>query len=507
MILHSLMECHLGIDAGLMELSWRFPSRAPSGALSLKTRGSQYADSLGRCGTETRPKIPKTKPRTRTHRVSQPEGPAPNSEPFEDRVGVMRHVSKRSVPDSRMKTMKAIYHVHPILICSSFAMLTSLAACGGSNQSTLTGQIGGSTGTGGVSTTGTATTGGASAGGGSGEKGGNVATGGARSGGGNVATGGAPATGGAASTSCAVPPAPPTLVGWGTGTTGGGSLTPVVVTTLSALNSQASGSTARVILVQGPVTITGDVTVGSNKTIVGTCGAIIHGHVEINSVSNVILRNITVQGNNCTDSPSDCSAGADAISVLHQTSQVWIDHCDIYDGSDGNLDITNGSDLVTVSWSKFHYTGRTDPANAYGHMFSNLVGGSDSNGSEDTGHLNVTWHHNWWATNVRERMPRVRFGKNHVFNNLYTSSGDQSGVAAGVNCNVRLENNVFVGLANPIDLGNSNAASILQSIGNVFTNCTGSTAGVGTAFVPTYPYTLDATSGLQAAVQSSAGPQ
>jgi hypothetical protein len=61
--LNSLMECHLGIDAGLMELSWRFPSRAPSGALSLETRGSQYADSLGRCGAETRPKIPKTKPR------------------------------------------------------------------------------------------------------------------------------------------------------------------------------------------------------------------------------------------------------------------------------------------------------------------------------------------------------------------------------------------------------------------------------------------------------------
>ncbi len=356
---------------------------------------------------------------------------------------------------------------------------------------------GGTAATGGT----TAATGGSKATGGgtTAATGGSKATGGttAATGGTKAATGGVPATGGATSTSCTSPPAAPALVGWGTGTTGGGTTTPVIVTTLSALNSQASGSTARVIIVQGPVTLSGDVTVGSNKTIIGTCGAVIHGHIEMDSVSNVILRNITVQGYNCTDSPSDCSSGADAISVRHQTTQIWIDHCDIYDGSDGNLDITNGADLVTVSWTKFHYTGRTDPANAYGHMFSNLVGGSDTNSSEDSGHLNVTWHHNWWATNVMERMPRVRFGQNHVFNNLYTCSGDQSALAAGVNCNIREENNVFIGVANPIDLSNDNSASIVQSTGNVFTNCSGSTSGVGgNAFTPSYAYTLDATSGL-----------
>jgi pectate lyase len=104
-------------------------------------------------------------------------------------------------------------------------------------------------------------------------------------------------------------------------------------------------------------------------------------------------------------------------------------------------------------------------------------------------------------------MPRVRFGKNHVFNNLYTASGDQSGLAAGVSCNIRVENNVFIGMANPIDLSNDNSASIVQLIGNVFTSCTGGQTGVGgNAFTPSYAYTLDATSGLQAAVQSGAGP-
>jgi pectate lyase len=290
-----------------------------------------------------------------------------------------------------------------------------------------------------------------------------------------------------------------------TTTTGGGNATPVTVTTLSALNTQAAGTTARVIYVQG--TISGSVDVGSNKTIAGVCGGQIHGHIEVDGSTNVIIRNLTIVGNNCTDSPSDCSGGADAVSVRHSPHHIWFDHCDVSDGSDGNIDITNGADFVTVSWTKFHYTGRTDPANQYGHQFSNLVGGSDSNASEDSGHLNVTWHHNWWADNVKERMPRVRFGKNHIFNNLYTCASDQSALAAGVSCNIRAENNVFVGVKNPLDTGNSDSASILQSIGNVFTNCSGSTAGMGgNAFTPSYSYTLDATSGLQAAVQSGAGP-
>ncbi len=31
----------------------------------------------------------------------------------------------------------------------------------------------------------------------------------------------------------------------------------------------------------------------------------------------------------------------------------------------------------------------------------------------------ITFHHNWWSTNVAERMPRVRFGQVHAFNNYY----------------------------------------------------------------------------------------
>ena len=126
------------------------------------------------------------------------------------------------------------------------------------------------------------------------------------------------------------------------------------------------------------------------------------------------------------------ASGADAIGVNGESHHLWFDHLDVSDGSDGNLDITEGSDFVTVSWSKFHYsTRRTDPeAGATGHRFSNLIGGSDRE-PLDVGRLNVTWHHVWWADNVDQRMPRTRRGQIHVFNSLYTSEGNSYCTDAG----------------------------------------------------------------------------
>jgi pectate lyase len=309
-------------------------------------------------------------------------------------------------------------------------------------------------------------------------------------------------------------PAP--LVGWATvsgsgvqTTTGGAGGSTVKVSTLADLNTNAGGTTARVIEISG--TISGNVTIGSNKTLVGACGATIHGHIQMSGSVNVIVRNLTVVGYNCTDNPSDCSGGADAITVETKAHHLWFDHDDISDGSDGNLDITHACDFITVSWTKFHYSGRrTDPAGASGgHQFSNLIGHSDSNASEDTGHLTVTFHHDWWADNVVERMPRVRFGKVHLFDNLYTAAGNDYCIGVGVNANIRDENNVFVGVKNPIDSADySNSASIIQSTGNLLQNATGTTQDIGgTAFTPPYAYSLDPASGVEQAVKNAAGPQ
>jgi pectate lyase len=297
------------------------------------------------------------------------------------------------------------------------------------------------------------------------------------------------------------------------------------VTTLAELQSAVKGSTAAVILVKG-VMAAGSVSIGSNKTIVGLCGAEIHGHVEISGSTNVIIRNVKITGyavGDCSldpsyDSSTGCSSGQDAISVQKNAHHIWFDHCDISDGTDGNLDITNGANYVTVSWTKFHYTPRTDntgsdSTGANGHRFSNLVGGTDKPSSyDDANSLNVTWHHNWWADNVVERQPRVRFGKNHVFNNLYTAAGDNYCVRAGIQAQLLIEANLFSGVKSPHEFNSTSdqgTASITAN-GNAYTNSTGTeaTGGGGTPFTkPPYAYTLDATSGLLAAIQSGAGPQ
>ncbi|WP_218578551.1 hypothetical protein [Phytohabitans houttuyneae] len=63
------------------------------------------------------------------------------------------------------------------------------------------------------------------------------------------------------------------LVGWATqggGTTGGGSAAATTVTSSSALSSAVSGTTARVVRVSGTISCSGMISVGSNKTIVGS---------------------------------------------------------------------------------------------------------------------------------------------------------------------------------------------------------------------------------------------
>ena len=357
----------------------------------------------------------------------------------------------------------------------------------------------------------TGANGGTAAGGGGAGPGGSA---GASSGGSAGSGTGGMGTGGSTG-SCATPPAPSPLTGWasvsgnGASTTKGGEGGPTTtVTTLDALNNAVKGTDPQIVQIRG--TIDGDVTIGSNKTLVGLCGGKIHGYISLNKSANVILRNLFVVGKNCTDNPSDCSGGNDAITVQGQAHHLWFDHDDVSDGSDGNLDMTHAADFITISWTKFHYSGRrTDPAGASGgHQFSNLIGASDSNASEDTGHLRITFHHSWWADNVVERMPRARFGQVHLFNNLYTATGNDYCIGVGNGVNIRSENNVFIGIANAIKSFSTDGTGMIKSSGNVYQGTSGSSSdvGSGSVFSPTYSASLDATSGLEGAIRAGAGP-
>ena len=388
------------------------------------------------------------------------------------------------------------------------------AASGGTTSSVGSSVSGGSAGG----------TGGSGAGGTGGAK-----DAGASGAGGNRDAGSPPpgGTGGSTSGNCTTPPPASPLIGWATAsgsTTGGGNAAPVTVTTLAALQSAVKGTTPAVIYVKG-VLEAGSLTMGSNKTIVGLCGAEIHGHIGINKQTNLIIRNIKIVGyavGNCALDPgyssaTGCSSGDDAITVQGQSDHLWFDHDDISDGTDGNLDITHACDFITVSWTKFHYSSArtdntgSDSTGANGHRFSNLVGHSDSNASEDTGHLTITWHHNWWGEFVVERQPRVRFGRVHLFNNLYTSTVDNYCIGVGVGANLRTENNVFVGVKTPINTtGYSDATSAIRSTGNVYpAGAAPADLNASGVFDPasSYTYTVDDTAGLQVAIESGAGPK
>jgi pectate lyase len=330
-----------------------------------------------------------------------------------------------------------------------------------------------------------------------------------------------------ASCECVAAPAASGPIGWasvpGAGvdtTTGGGSADAVTVTTLSEFNNAASGSAARVIKVSGAITAKsgtsyGTFKVGSNKTILGLPNATLTGSLVVDSSSNVIVRDLVIQGYNCADNA--CGDGADAV-VVRNSHHVWMDHLDISDGTDGNLDIVAGSDYVTVSWCKFHYSatranGATDENMM--HRFSNLVGsGYDpSQIATDKGKLNVTYHHNWWADRVNSRMPLVRFGKVHVFNNLYTNPLapgwlNSTCVAPGYDSSLLVQNNRFVGIKNPVKWSSGdNTGATLKVEGNSYVNTTGTPAtDLGTVFVPPYPFGLDAVDGVEAAVKAGAGP-
>jgi pectate lyase len=203
------------------------------------------------------------------------------------------------------------------------------------------------------------------------------------------------------------------------------------------------------------------VRVGPNTTIVGLAGARLLGiDLVIDKVDNVIVRNLTlVDAYDCFPQwdPTDGAQGNwnaqfDNISLKGAT-HVWVDHCSFTDGDrpdakqpsylgrpyqvhDGQLDITNASDLVTVSWNRF-----TD------HDKVMLIGSSDTGNTAaaDQGKLNVTVHHNVFQ-NVGQRAPRVRFGKVHVYNNLYdigSAQGYTYSWGVGVDSRIYAENNHF----------------------------------------------------------------
>lgn len=297
-------------------------------------------------------------------------------------------------------------------------------------------------------------------------------------------------------------------------TSGGGDVPPTIVKTYAELKAAVSDNTPRVVVVSGTIKTTdGDgygLPIGSNKTIQGADkSATIYGGIAITGVNNVIVRNLNIHGIYPNSGPDD------AIAVKELSHHIWLDHLNVWDSGDGSLDITRQASYVTVSWCKFWYTQKSHP-----HRLCSLIGSGGGDHPEDWGYLKVTYHHNWFAELVDQRMPRLVYGQAHVFNDYYTSSGNSYCVGVGSYGSALVENNYFKNVNDPISFMYDVHCEIV-SRGNVFDNTTGkrdnghggSRHASGQTFkvepftTPPYPYSMDKAEEVPALVSKCAGPQ
>lgn len=302
-------------------------------------------------------------------------------------------------------------------------------------------------------------------------------------------------------------------VGWATqngGVTGGGSATPTIVTTYTALKNAITNSSVKVVHISGVITVPANGKISfqdqTGKTIFGLPGSRListdltaagSGILYVKRCTNIIIRNITFEGPGAFDED-----GNDNLTIENCT-RVWIDHCEFQDGMDGNLDIKTASDYVSVTWCKFIYNKAPIPGGSGGsndHRFSNLFGSSDD-AIDDRTHLNITMQYNWWAQGCKARMPRVRFGKVHMVNNYFNSTVSSQCIQAGFEANLLVESNVFENVHIPIDKMANNFTAITAQ-NNIFTNTTGNTTGSGTAFTPPYTLTVSPVANVKAIVSN-----
>lgn len=275
------------------------------------------------------------------------------------------------------------------------------------------------------------------------------------------------------------------VTGWATengGTTGGGDAKPVTVTNAEELKAALKADGPGVIHVKGNIKLDGMVKVPSDKTIlgVGADSGVTGGGLNVSNAKNVIIRNM-----NFKDSSDD------AINV-EGSKNVWIDHNSMSNAYDGAVDIKRGSDFVTVSWN--HVSNQNK---------SMLLGHSDDNGAQDTGHLRVTYDHNWFEGD--QRSPRVRFGNPvHVYNNYYDGNS-KYGVASTEGAGVLVESNDFENTKDPYHRGEaaSSAGSLVAKNNNMVNSGSGD-AGGSVASIP-YTYSADPASQVKSIVTSGAG--
>ena len=256
----------------------------------------------------------------------------------------------------------------------------------------------------------------------------------------------------------------------------------------------------------------------SNTTIIGLEDAVIKGGtIQISGVSNVILRNLTIQDGYDPfphhEKDDGFNAQWDNVAILDSAENIWIDHCTFEDTMkyskvetssgeekwqtyDGLCDITKGAKNVVVSYCVFK-----------NHDKTMLIGSSSS----DLSGGNITIHHNRFL-NCGQRLPMTCYPNMHIFNNSYERDSNayysqQASIAARYGAyTIIAENNYFGSGVKKCITASTNAAGKCYESGNKYVSgsCSLSTQDEK-PFTPDYNYTLDDASKIKNIVYETAG--
>ncbi len=254
----------------------------------------------------------------------------------------------------------------------------------------------------------------------------------------------------------------------------------VAANTFEDLSSYLGSPDPYVVTLNRKIIGTEDLKISSNKTLLGLSrDAHLQGiEVEINGARNVIIQNLRISH----------VTPADAIVITGKSQNIVIDRCELFSdrehGSeyyDGLLDIKNESTFITISNCSLH-----------DHYKTSLISSNDESPQDSV--IRVTYHHNYFY-NCESRLPSIRFGTAHIFNNYYKDC--DTGINSRMGAKVRVERNYFDNVRKAVMMEYSLEDGFVQLIDNHFGTSEVTAEPVCELTIP-YPYehVLDETESL-----------
>ncbi len=137
----------------------------------------------------------------------------------------------------------------------------------------------------------------------------------------------------------------------------------------------------------------------------------------ISKISNVVILNIKIR-----------DGYDDAIKIINNAENIWIDSVELSNFKDGLIDITLGARDISISKSKFE-----------DHDKGMLIGADELDIGDK--YIRVTLYENFFDS-IGGRTPRLRYGKVHMFNN-YIYNWDFEAVTSQSLGEIYSENNIF----------------------------------------------------------------